>query len=214
MKPCAWFCIPFIFVITACAVLAQDPPKPTTSASPDLPEPVAIARIRTARTSVESYAKILKARHKTAVSAFDEAKKAHKPDSEAFKEAEKKFAAETKIIDTAQQKYIAAYSAYDGWLAALKTGIASGKSKQLAKDENYKTVAADASKAAAEFVNFATPHISANQRGTRGFITVLGSLAKLGVDVWQAYTKGKAERAKEYAEYVGTQVQWREWDKL
>jgi hypothetical protein len=208
----AIICLSIQFCFAPC--FAQAPTKPAASKAPDLPEPVAIARIRTARTSVESYVKILKARHATATAEFDKAKRANKPNSEAYKNAQEKFTKQTEIIDGAQRKYIAAYSAYDGWLTALKTGIVAGNSDRLAKDDHYKSVADDASKAATEFVSYAGPYISKDQRGAIGFIAVLGSLAKMGIDVWQAYSKGQAALAKDYAEYVGSQLQWREWDKI
>ena len=90
----------------------------------------------------------------------------------------------------------------------------AGKSKDLAKDAGYKTVAADASKAANDFVTFATPNLTASERGHRGFAAVLSTLADLGIKAWQTYSKAKAENAQIYADYVAKEVQWREWDKI
>jgi hypothetical protein len=206
----------FLLLTTSFALsaLPQEPSQPATPTTPDIPTPAAISQIRAARTRVESYAKLLKERHKKAATEFEAAKKANQPDSEALKKADAKFQEEGKILDGARDRYIEAYSAYDGWLAALKAGIVDGKSKALAKDQAYKDEAAKATKAATEFVEYAKPKLIASQRGTRGFMTAIASLGKLGLDIWQQYLKGKEERAKSYAEYVGTQIQWREWDKI
>lgn len=142
-----------------------------------------LARIRIARTRVEAYVIAVKSQFKS--------------DDPAYK----------KLMSD----YIDAYSKYDGWTTALRNAIVTGKTKDLTNDGDYKQIADDASTAAQKFVDDAVE--ATQQPPTRSVATVqvLSALADLGIKIWTGYVKGRQDQRQQYADFVSSEIKWRDW---
>lgn len=121
-----------------------------------------------------------------------------------------KYKPESTEYNDAKKLYRIAVSKYNGWATAVKGAIRSGKAKKIQNDSTYKKAAAEASAAAKSF----TDYVESKQGKPKGFFAVLGSLADVGIKVWNAYKDRQDKERSAQAEAFYEDVKWDQWELI
>jgi hypothetical protein len=125
-------------------------------------------------------------------------------------DVKEKYQPEAPEYIEARKRYRTAISKYNGWAASVKGAIRKGKVKNIQKDASYKKAADDAAAAAKSF----TDYVESKQGAPKGAFAVLGSLADVGIKVWNAYKDRKAKDRAADADAFYEDVKWDQWELL
>lgn len=109
----------------------------------------------------------------------------------------------------ARDLYRTALGKYNGWSAAVAEAIAAGKEKKLRKDTAYKNIADQASNASSEFVMYVQ-----SLRGQTKDLSVLTTLADLGLRIWNGFKDRQKKDRKERSEYFLSATKWDAWEAI
>jgi hypothetical protein len=130
--------------------------------------------------------------------------------SESVVEIKRKFKPGDMEYDEGRRLYITALAKHNSWIATMKVAIEKGKTKNLAKDQAYQSVAAQADQAAQDFIRYAETKCGVPR--TRG-LPIL-ALAELGMDIWNAITGRKQRQRMEEAAQFERNTVWSRWEAI
>lgn len=130
--------------------------------------------------------------------------------SESVLEIKRKFKPGDAEYDQARKLYVTALGKHNAWIATMKAAIESGKTKSLAKDQAYQSIAIQADQAAQAFIRYAESVNGASR--TRGLPAAL--LAGLGIDIWNGITDKKQQARSEEAARFERDTRWSRWESI
>jgi hypothetical protein len=125
--------------------------------------------------------------------------------------ANSNFAKGTPDYVQSQKLYIAAYSDNTAWNAYVAAAIRAGKLKHLNNDDEYQKLSDTAAKSSTVFVTYVD---TKTQPQSRAVLTILSSLADLGIKLWTDVSD-KITRDRELtASNFEKATKWVSWDGL
>jgi hypothetical protein len=122
----------------------------------------------------------------------------------------KKFKESDTEFREARDRYRKAYAEYNAYIVMVKTAIRKGKTDNLAKNSSYKKTAESASNAARAFTQYADAKLGGP---TRGFFLIQALFAQ-GINIFNAYKDGQAERRAQEADTFEREVKWSRWEEI
>jgi hypothetical protein len=130
--------------------------------------------------------------------------------SEYVLEVKRKLQPDDANYQKARDLYVTAYAKQNGWVAVLKNAIQKGKTKNLAKDEAYQSIAAQADEAARAFVTFAQ-----SLPGTARSRSIPAALAAaVGLSLWQKIKEQRQMERDAEAERFERETKWSTWEAI
>jgi hypothetical protein len=105
--------------------------------------------------------------------------------------------------------YVVAYAKHNSWVAVLKVAIQKGKTKNLGKDDAYRSIAAQADEAAQEFITFAQSVGAPKSRSLPAAIA-----ASVGIDLWGKVKEQKQMERDAEAERLQRETKWSSWEAI
>jgi hypothetical protein len=111
----------------------------------------------------------------------------------------------------AQKLYIAAYSDNTAWDSYVASSLRGGRARHLNSDDQYQKNADRATVSATRFVQYVDEKTNAQSKAV---LTVLSSLADLGVKLWTNISdKNKKDRESAASNFENV-TKWKSWDEL
>ena len=121
----------------------------------------------------------------------------------------RKFKPDDEQYQRARDLYVVALSKNNAWIAILSTSIRNGKTKKLANDETYQSLATQADQATKAFTDYAkSTKAVTNSRFV--FTQVIG----LGLAIFDAIGGHKKKERAEEADRFEKQVHWSRWEDI
>lgn len=125
--------------------------------------------------------------------------------------AKKSFEENSPEYNAAYKLYADAYRDYSGWNAYLTAAITQGKAKDITTDSTYDKYSADAVKSAATFVNYVDSNTPGQQKAV---VTILSSLADLGLKLWLGISNKRASDRATLATNFCSMTYWQSWNEI
>ncbi len=125
--------------------------------------------------------------------------------------ASNSFAKGTPEYTQSQKLYIAAYSDNTAWNAYVAASIRAGKAKHLNNDDDYQKLADTATKSSTAFVTYVD---AKTQPQSKAVLTILSSLADLGIKLWIDVSDKVTKDREVTASNFEKATKWVSWDGL
>ena len=125
--------------------------------------------------------------------------------------ANKTFPAGSDKYNQAFTLYAKAYSAYSAWAAYLTSSLRRGTTKHLNNNREYDGIAQDASNSGVAF----TSYVETNTSGeSHAVLTILSSLADLGIKLWAGISKQVTQNRNNSALAFCESTKWQSWEEI
>lgn len=111
----------------------------------------------------------------------------------------------------AYQLYAEALANYSAWDEYVASSLNGGTAKNLLNDENYQKESLSASKSATRFIDFVDKQ---TEGPSNAIIPTISSLADLGIKLWTAVSKQRAQERADAAKYFIDRTKWRTWGQI
>jgi len=121
------------------------------------------------------------------------------------------FAKGTPDYIQSQKLYIAAYSDNTAWNAYVAAAIRAGKLKHLNNDDEYQKLSDTAAKSSTTFVTYVD---TKTQPQSKAVLTILSSLADLGIKLWTDVSDKITKDRELTASNFEKATKWVSWDGL
>jgi hypothetical protein len=128
--------------------------------------------------------------------------------------AKKSFKEGTPEYNQAFKLYAAAYSDYDSWNAYLTSALAAGRVKgrtALPHDSKYDDLSAAATNSATKFVSYVDSNTPGQEKAV---VTILSSLADLGLKLWTGISKKITDDRNALSKRFADATQWQSWEQI
>lgn len=125
-------------------------------------------------------------------------------------QVKRKFKPDDPVHEESRRLYTAAAAKHNTWVAVVKMAIQRGKTKQLDKDRNYQSMAAQAEAANKAFMQY----VEGAKGISRPRAASVAEFAGLGVKIWSGVKEQRARDRQEQAEQFERGIRWRHWDAV
>ena len=113
-------------------------------------------------------------------------------------------------LTEARKQYASAYAKYSAWVAYVKTSLQQGHARNLNRDAEYLTIAADASGSATQFTSF----VDSKTKNPKAITTILASLSDLGLQLYNGIKDRRDKDRTSAANAFETDARWQPWEKV
>jgi hypothetical protein len=128
--------------------------------------------------------------------------------------AKKSFKEGSPEYNQAFKLYAEAYSDYGAWDAYLADALATGRVKDrkpLPNDSHYDDLSSSATKGATAFVSY----VDSNTQGqSKAVVSVLSSLADLGLKLWTGISDKKSKDRTAASKRFSDATAWQSWEQI